>query len=94
MTLIFLPGYCFKTKYQEDLDQMRAENGGEDPIELDFTTEDIKGLRELEKQFEKRRKARRVEQEQQQVHRRHYAEEASKLEDFWNDPDPDRRKID
>ena len=58
---IFLPNWLFKTKYSEDLDQMRASPDYEEPIEVDFSKDEIKELKQLERAFERRRRKKQTE---------------------------------
>ena len=49
MILIMLPNYCFKTQYQAELDAMKEANGGIDPVEINFSKEEIRELQELQR---------------------------------------------
>ena len=90
MAIIMLPNYCFKTKYQEDLDQMKA--AGYQSVELDFSKEEIQEIRQMQIQYEKRKQKERKTQAYQKDQRKEVKEQAEMLQEFWNDPK--RTKLD
>ena len=45
MAIIFLPNFCFKTKYAADLEQMKA--AGYHSVDLDFSKEEIQEIRKM-----------------------------------------------
>ena len=49
---ILLPQYCFRTKYQEELDQMRA--AGKEPTTIDFSVEEVEEIKKLQLEYERK----------------------------------------
>ena len=47
MSIIFLPQFCFRSKYQDELDQMKAD--GIEYTEFTFSKEEIDNLKRLER---------------------------------------------
>ena len=46
MAIIFMPNYCFKTKYSADLEQMKA--AGYDSVDIDFSKEEIEEIKRMQ----------------------------------------------
>ena len=50
--LIMLPQWCFRTKYQDELERMEAE--GKEPTTIDFTAEEIREIKKMQMDYEAR----------------------------------------
>ena len=54
IAIIFMPQYCFRSKYQDELDQMKADGVG--CTEFTFSKEEIDNLKRLERKHQKEMK--------------------------------------
>ena len=84
MAIIFLPNYCFRTKYAADLEQMKA--AGFQSVDLDFSKEEIEEIRRMQIQYEKRKQKERKTMAYEKTKKTEVKDQAEMLKEFWNDP--------